>query len=366
MFYTIIANVIISADIITKTMTRNLWNKLIFDLDYRKTPRILLGIVLVLTSVCTIYIYKNSDAFISLPTTESILNLENVSADVLTAANPNSTSEDKKNAIESHKNSSNTSVSDQASSGSSSAGSNGSSVDNNSAPAAEESASAFVAFYSDNQSDTDGEDVVHLSVVNKILGTGANPIIHAGDLMEDGTADSLNRYNNIAATLLATRTFYGALGNNDRNGGDISTPSPLYLANFAFPNNEQWYSVNSGNLHIIILDSAFSSTNPSQLAWLASDLQSAASQSRITVVVYHHPIFSSSIESYLQNYGVDFVVAGHIHTYSKTISNGISYFTLPGGASLGFATATVYSTYAQMRTYNTSGNLIESVKITNR
>jgi len=347
-------------------MIKNLWNKLIFDLDYRKTPRILLGIFLILTSVCTIYIYKNSDAFINLPATESILNLENVSADVLTVIDPNSTAEDKKIAIESHKNSSATGTSNQTSSGSSSVGSNGSSTDNDSTPAAEESVSAFVAFYSDNQSDTDGEDAVHLSVVNKILETGANPIIHAGDLMEDGTADSLSRFNNIAGTLLATRTFYGALGNNDRNGGDASTPSPLYLANFVFPNNEQWYSVNSGNLHIVILDSAFSSTSPSQLSWLAGDLQSAASQSRITVVVYHHPTFSSSIASYLQNYGVDFVVAGHVHAYSKTTSNGISYFTLPGGASLGFATATVYSTYVQMRTYNTSGNLIESVKIINR
>jgi predicted phosphodiesterase len=229
-----------------------------------------------------------------------------------------------------------------------------------------ETLSAYVAFYADNQSDTDGEDAVHQAVVNRILATNANPIFHGGDLMENGTADSLNRFNNIAASMLSARTFYGALGNNDRNGADTATPSPLYLANFSFPNNERWYSVNSGNLHMVILDSAFAASDPTQLSWLASDLQSAASQSRITGVIFHHPTFSAAIESYLVNYGVDFVVAGHIHSYTKTVSNGISMFTLTGGPSLGYATASIYSSYGQFKVYDTAGNLIESSRFNNR
>lgn len=346
-------------------MFKQLWGKLVFDLDRRKTPRVLLGIFLILASVCTYFIYKNPDQFIARSSVESILNLGNVSADVLTATDPNATPEQKKAATEKYKKNSSAKTSSSTSGSTATPSSAGESTSGGSSNP-EESVSAFVAFYADNQSDTDGEDAVHLSVVNKILSTGANPIVHAGDLMEDGTADSLNRFNNVATTMLSTRTFYGALGNNDRNSGDTSTPSPLYLANFSFPNNEQWYSVNSGNLHIVVLDSAFSSTNPSQLSWLASDLQSAASQSRVTVVVYHHPTFSATIESYLENWGVDFVVAGHIHSYSKTSSAGIYRFTLPGGASLGYATAMVYSSYAQYRTYDTTGNLIENVRVDNR
>lgn len=229
-----------------------------------------------------------------------------------------------------------------------------------------ETISSYIAFYADNQSDSDEDDTRHINVVNRILASGANPVIHAGDIMEDGTEDSWNRFLNVAGTLLSTRTFYAALGNNDRVVGDSSTPSPYFLNYFNFPNNERWYSVNSGNLHIVVLDSAFAWGNTTQLAWLASDLQSADSQSRITVVVYHHPTFISTIDSHLINYGADFVVAGHIHSYSKTLSNGIYYFTLPGGTSLGHATASIYNTYGLFRVFDSGGNLIESTQFNER
>jgi len=229
-----------------------------------------------------------------------------------------------------------------------------------------ESSTAYVAFYADSQSDTDEEDVRHQKVVDRILATSANPIFHGGDLMEDGTQNSLDRFNNVTTTLRATRTFYSALGNNDRVYGDSSTPSQLFLDNFVFPNNERWYSVNTGNLHLIVLDSAFCSSCQSQLDWLASDLQSSASQSRITGVVYHHPTYTSTISSYLINYGVDFVIQGHIHAYSHTISNGINFFIMPGGNTLGYGLANIFSTYLTISIYNENGGLIESATISER
>lgn len=226
--------------------------------------------------------------------------------------------------------------------------------------------SSLVAFYADNQSDSDADDLRHQNVVNRILTTSANPVIHAGDIMEDGTEDSWNRFLNIAGPLLSTRTFYAALGNNDRVVGDSATPSPYFLNYFNFPNNESWYSVNSGNLHIVVLDSAFSWGSAEQLSWLASDLQSADSQSRITVVVYHHPTFASVIDSQLINYGVDFVVSGHIHAYSKNYSNGVYFFTLPGGTSIGHALATINENSATITFYNSDGSAIETTTIDER
>lgn len=226
--------------------------------------------------------------------------------------------------------------------------------------------SSLVAFYADNQSDSDADDLRHENVVNRILTTSANPVIHAGDILEDGTLDSWNRFLNIAGPLLSTRTFYAALGNNDRVVGDSATPSPYFLNYFNFPNNERWYSVNSGNLHIVVLDSAFSWGSAEQLSWLASDLQSADSQSRITVVVYHHPTFASVIDTQLINYGVDFVVSGHIHAYSKNYSNGIYFFTLPGGTSIGHALATINENSATITFYNSDGNAIETTTINER
>ncbi|MFC1780326.1 metallophosphoesterase [Patescibacteria group bacterium] len=229
-----------------------------------------------------------------------------------------------------------------------------------------ESPSAVVAFYADNQSDTDEEDVIHQRAVNYILGSGANPIFHAGDLMEDGTQDSLDRFNSVTATLRSTRTFYAALGNNDRKVGDPSTPSQLFLDNFVFPNNEQWYSVNFGNLHMVILDSAFSSGNPSQLSWLASDLQSSASQSRITGVMFHHPTFSSTISQQLIDYGVDFVISGHNHVYQHTTSSGINYFVLSGQTSLGYMVARIYSDRVTTTAYNNNNGVVDTTEFSER
>jgi len=203
-------------------------------------------------------------------------------------------------------------------------------------------------------------------VVNYILSSGANPVFHAGDLMEDGTQLSLNYFNDATSTLRATRTFYAAMGNNDRKEGDASTPSQLFLDNFSFPNNERWYSVNIGNLHIIVLDSAFAWSSGTQKSWLLSDLQSAASQSRITGVMYHHPTFSSEIGQTLIDNGADFVVAGHNHSYAHTTSGGIQYFVASGQTSIGYFIVNVYSNMAVLRAYNSGNGLIETINIGNR
>jgi len=229
-----------------------------------------------------------------------------------------------------------------------------------------ESALAYVAFYADSQSDTDEEDARHQKVVNRILSSSANPVMHGGDVMEDGTQNSLDRFNAVTTTLRATRSFYSVLGNNDRKIGDSSTPSQLFLDNFSFPNNERWYSINTGNLHMVFLDSAFCASCQSQIDWLVSDLQSSASQSRITGVIYHHPSFSSTLSSYLESNGVDFVIQGHEHVYRHTTSGGINYFVMPGGSSLGYALASIYSNNATINFYNENGGLIDSVSFNER
>lgn len=237
--------------------------------------------------------------------------------------------------------------------------SNGDASTNN--PIPPEVLSATVAFYADSQTDNNpvGEEENHQKVVNYILGTSANPVFHAGDLMEDGTQASLDSFNAVTTTLRASRSFYSAIGNNERN-------SSLYFNNFIFPNNERWYSVNIGNLHMIILDSVYSASDPSQLSWLQSDLQSTASQNRITGVMYHYPTYSSTVGSILTNNNVDFVVAGHNHSYAHTISNGVHYFVCSGQQSIGYLLAKVYSSTISISAYDSSNGLIETISISNR
>lgn len=231
-----------------------------------------------------------------------------------------------------------------------------------------EAPSATVAFYADSQTDENpvGEIENHRRVVNYILATGANPIFHAGDLMEDGTQQSLDYFNDATSVLRSSRTFYAALGNNDREVGNSSLPSSLFLNNFSFPNNEKWYSVNIGNLHMVILDSAFSLASTAQRDWLIGDLQSAASQSRITGVMFHHPTFTSSIQQYLIDYGVDFVVAGHNHLYNHSVVENIHYLVTSGQPSIGYFIANVYENRVLLTVFNHINNVVEVITINER
>ena len=82
--------------------------------------------------------------------------------------------------------------------------------------------------------------------------------------------------------------------------------------------------------------------------------------------MYHHPTFSSSIDSYLINYGADFAVAGHVHSYSHSTSNGINYFTLSGQPSLGHMIAKIYNHKVVMNVYNNNNSLIDTVEFSER
>lgn len=226
-------------------------------------------------------------------------------------------------------------------------------------PPTPESPSAIVVFYADTQSDSDSDDANHQRVVNYILSTSASTVFHAGDLMEDGTQDSLDRFNNVTATLRAAKAFYSAIGNNERN-------SSLYFNNFTYPNNERWFSVNVGNLHMVILDSVYSASDPNQASWLEADLAGAASQSRITGVMYHYPTYSSAISSTLTNNGVEFSVAGHIHSYSRSSSGGVVYFTLSGQTAIGYMVAKIYADSVVFYAYDSNNNLIDSATIAER
>ena len=134
-----------------------------------------------------------------------------------------------------------------------------------------------VAFYADSQSDSDEEDALHQSTVDAIISSGANPVFHAGDFLEDGTDDSWNRFNNVTSTLRSIRSFYAALGNNDRVDGDSSTANPHYANDLGLSDH---YAVTAGNLRLIVLDSAFSSAG-AQTGFLTTELQN--NQDKIVV-----------------------------------------------------------------------------------
>jgi predicted phosphodiesterase len=346
---------------IMKPMITSWWSKLKKNIGTRRQLLGVTSMLLLLYTAATVYI--NTAYLASQTRTLSRNDQSELPPPVTITALPSSSNSAR---LKSRGSTAVSSTSGNTSSSATGGGSGSSAASQDTGGTTTETASAYVAYYADSQSDTDEEDARHQKIVDKILASSANPIFHGGDLMEDGTQNSLDRFNNIAGGMVSSRYFYSALGNNDRVVGDPTTPSPLFLNNFSFPNNERWYSVNTGNLHMVVLDSAFCSSCSSQLSWLASDLQSSDSQSRITGVIFHHPTFASTIDSYLVDNGVDFVIDGHTHTYAKTSSNGIYYFTLPGGGSLGYALASIYSDRAQLTVYNENGATIDSQSFNER
>lgn len=105
--------------------------------------------------------------------------------------------------------------------------------------------------------------------------------------------------------------------------------APFYYEQFALPGNERWYSLDFGpDLHVVVLDSEVPVDElPTQASWLESDL--AATDAEWIVVAFHKPAYSSGshgsnedIQEHwvpiFEDYGVDFVFAGHDHIYERS------------------------------------------------
>ena len=161
--------------------------------------------------------------------------------------------------------------------------------------------------------------------------------------------------------LLSKFATYLVLGNHDAgyNVDNLSysarsypNPHGVYYKLFTLPDNEVFYSVDQGDVHLIFLDSydSFwedydgtnfekawtqqSSKSNKMLTWLEKDLKQ--NTKKWTVVFFHQPpltqkskdekkdvkIWKPWIRAYLspvfEKYNVDLIVCGHIHNYQRS------------------------------------------------
>ena len=140
--------------------------------------------------------------------------------------------------------------------------------------------------------------------------------------------------------LLPNTPLWPTLGNHE-----TLTPAVPYFSIFALPTQaeagglasgtERYYSFDQANVHFVCLDSMTSSREPGSpmLTWLTNDL--AATSQRWIVAYWHHPPYSkgshdSDVETelvemrknvvpILENHGVDLVLAGHSHSYERSV-----------------------------------------------
>ena len=147
--------------------------------------------------------------------------------------------------------------------------------------------------------------------------------------------------------ILATRAFFPVLGNHEYGQNPNNVPS-AYLDSFSLPvpagvvaaDAERYYSFDSGNAHLVVIDSEVfeNGATPSDritrmLTWLDADLAATTKTWRIAFL--HRTIFSSEnhgtwgdytqnnrmrsqLVPILQNRGVQLVMFGHDHAYQRS------------------------------------------------
>ena len=200
---------------------------------------------------------------------------------------------------------------------------------------ADQGSSDCIIIYGDSRT----SHAIHQKIVNRIMENNPSVVFHTGDLVNNGlNPEDWAMFNKITDGLRETAEFYPALGNHEEN-------SPLFFKNFNLPNNGHWYSVDRQDAHFIILDSnSVLTTDSEQYRWLEDNLKSVDKKTKFVIVIFHHPIFSSTkshadekglmhIIPLFERYGVNMVFNGHAHNYERFYYNKIYYIVTGGGGA---------------------------------
>lgn len=143
---------------------------------------------------------------------------------------------------------------------------------------------------------------------------------------------------------LRQAVLWSAYGDRDALSADAATRTGPYFQQHTFPTKaeaggvgsgtEAYYSFDYADIHVVVLDSAESSTavGSAQLAWLGQDL--AANRKAWTIAVVHHAPYTRGPEHsdnsalmtavrknvlpILESHGVDLVVSGHSPGYERS------------------------------------------------
>lgn len=190
--------------------------------------------------------------------------------------------------------------------------------------------------------DTQGNPKVNGRLAQHAWALRPNFTIIPGDLVDDGLKKNqwVQEFFASMNPLFSRVPFYPVLGNHERN-------AEHYYRYMELPPPEYYYSFEYGNAKFFMIDSNKKVDPESeQYVWLEKELKDLrrrkeAGESKIlwTFVSYHHPSYSSDEDDYgnlwkgkstwgdlrirplcdlFDQYGVDIVWNGHIHSYERT------------------------------------------------
>jgi hypothetical protein len=191
--------------------------------------------------------------------------------------------------------------------------------------------------------DTRNESPVHYQIVEQILKHDPDLVLNTGDLVHHGEwLSDWQEFRRFSDPLLARRVMLPCIGNHEDH-------SEYYYDFFHLPGNERWYEWTWGPLRLIALDSDIKEEieegkpDP-QTPWLSDRLSQPEPPGFFTMVMFHHPVFTSGNykpwEFGMQNWvpliidnTVDIVFNGHNHMYERAEYQGIPFITAAGGGA---------------------------------
>jgi acid phosphatase type 7 len=193
------------------------------------------------------------------------------------------------------------------------------------------------------------------------MGGGGNAVVSAARNWMGGRQEDMwlllgdNAYNsgtdkeytnnliNYFRSYLRTVPVWPLTGNHDKASKASGQTGPYFElfkpdgASSTPSGTAAYYSFNYGNIHVICLDSQFSSraVGSAMLLWLAADLASIdPSQTQWLIAAWHHPVYSrgthdsdkesrstdmrSNALPMLEEAGLDLLLTGHSHGYERS------------------------------------------------
>lgn len=182
-----------------------------------------------------------------------------------------------------------------------------------------------------------GDNINGLHIYSRLLKQVANEgnffLIHTGNLVSGGSEPDFQAWAELMADF--PLPFYPVPGNRDYYRGTLDN----FLYYSGAP--DVHYSFDYGSVHFALANSDLGELIPEELAWLQADL--AGSRQPVKMVFLHYPPFdpagsadimrsgNKAFMALMEEQGVDYVFAGHIHAYATEKRNGVHYI-ITGGA----------------------------------
>lgn len=208
--------------------------------------------------------------------------------------------------------------------------------------------------------DTRSQREIRIQVAQSIAEEDPLIIFHSGDFCRPGhIQETWDNWWDDCEFLVENFEFVSARGNHDTSFDSTGAPIPdIFMDNLAehippdadWDGENTWFSLNRKQIHFIILDSnqdygADISEGSPQYNWFVNDLENIGENIRTTIVIMHHPPYStgphSSNEEFLQEtlvplfeeYEISLVFCGHNHSYERLYKDGVYYIVAAGGGA---------------------------------